>query len=1032
MRLTKLLLLTLFVLAAGIFFTDWEQQKPLEKRKLSRVQLKKARDDYFFGKLKDPVTESIPSNVRSMEMVFSKNLNSRAHQARTQELISYSWNEVGPSNVGGRTRAIALDSRNSNIIFSGAVSGGIWKSTDGGQTWAAKLPSGSHLSITSIAQDPSTPDTWYATTGEIGTSSTSGKGNGSAYLGAGLYQSTNNGETWTLMTYASDPATGKFVKQSTPETGIARLLLSPFQLTSKIIVRASGTGSTIFVCTQWYGIWTSTDNGQSFSRFGSALSNNEDPRYCDLEMDKNGVITVWIGPTDSGNNGFFRSYDGGANFTNVSPVDYPTTTGSARTVMALSPSNPAIMYAFVFDGSDADAGLHLYAYDFTGQDGGGSATITNLTANLPLYSRTIFGDGNETLTSQGGYDMILAVHPTNPLIAVLGYVNLVKTVDGFQTTLTGDPAASWIGGNDNPWLLDEGINFNGVHHADQHIAVFDPASPNVLLSGHDGGLSKTLDITASRVVWQTLNHDYNVTQYYSVSAGFNGTSSYLIGGTQDNGTPLLAHATFTSALLPTQGDLSSGDGAFCFAGDQIMYASSQNGSIRIHDVAATYIGDAERTDLQRLFIHPFAVDPNDQGTMFYSTNGDGIIARNTQFDESVAAQDISIVNNNWEDFNFIEQVGITAIRVSNQSPSHKLYFGGAGVSGPVLYTWDNANTAVAGVNPTGRTLTEVQQGSYLNDIAINPLNGNEIMLIYSNYNVVSLYHSTDGGVTLTAIEGNLGTGDNLGDQGFSGPSIRAGEIAVDASGNKKYFVATSIGLYHTEALNGANTVWVLSTPLLDNVVIEDLDFRFADKALAVGTHGRGMFMGKVSNANTAPVIAAQTFTIDERLPNGTTVGTVAATDAENNPLTFAIKSGNTGEAFAIDGATGVMTVKSTEAIQFNTNPTFALGVEVSDGSLTAEAVITVNLNFVLGVAKPEMVVSVYPVPVNAGTIFLQLPQTNQDIRISLVSLSGQETLLYAQKPQSERLELDVSGFKGLYVLTIETDIAMSRKRVIIN
>jgi len=94
--------------------------------------------------------------------------------------------------------------------------------------------------------------------------------------------------------------------------------------------------------------------------------------------------------------------------------------------------------------------------------------------------------------------------------------------------------------------------------------------------------------------------------------------------------------------------------------------------------------------------------------------------------------------------------------------------------------------------------------------------------------------------------------------------------------------------------------------------------------------------------NTSPTISAQSFSIEENSMNGTVVGTVSASDVETNNLTFIMTGGNTGDAFSIDVA-GALTVNSVEALDFETNPSFALTIEVSDGTLTASAIITIGL-----------------------------------------------------------------------------------------
>ncbi|QHJ07978.1 cadherin domain-containing protein [Hymenobacter busanensis] len=99
----------------------------------------------------------------------------------------------------------------------------------------------------------------------------------------------------------------------------------------------------------------------------------------------------------------------------------------------------------------------------------------------------------------------------------------------------------------------------------------------------------------------------------------------------------------------------------------------------------------------------------------------------------------------------------------------------------------------------------------------------------------------------------------------------------------------------------------------------------------------------LTNVNEAPSISSQTFSINENSANGTTVGTVAASDPDaGTTLTFSITAGNTGGAFTFVGNS--LQVANAAALDFETTPTFALTVQVSDGALTSSATVTVNLN----------------------------------------------------------------------------------------
>ncbi|HHJ15063.1 MAG TPA: DUF4347 domain-containing protein, partial [Gammaproteobacteria bacterium] len=114
-----------------------------------------------------------------------------------------------------------------------------------------------------------------------------------------------------------------------------------------------------------------------------------------------------------------------------------------------------------------------------------------------------------------------------------------------------------------------------------------------------------------------------------------------------------------------------------------------------------------------------------------------------------------------------------------------------------------------------------------------------------------------------------------------------------------------------------------------------------------GVNFNEVFTFTVTPVNDAPVINNQSFAVNENSGNGTSVGVVSATDEDpGDVLTYSITAGNTGNAFAIDSATGEITVSDATQLDFETNPAYSLTVQVQDngtGTLTDTATVTVNL-----------------------------------------------------------------------------------------
>ena len=206
---------------------------------------------------------------------------------------------------------------------------------------------------------------------------------------------------------------------------------------------------------------------------------------------------------------------------------------------------------------------------------------------------------------------------------------------------------------------------------------------------------------------------------------------------------------------------------------------------------------------------------------------------------------------------------ITALVVSQNNPLHVLYYGASHpIGAPLIFKLiksDTSRSASIDISVPGS-----QVGAYAHNISVNPQYGNEIIVTYSNYNVVGLYHSSDGGLTYDAIEGNLtGTMEN------SGPSLRASSI-VSNQGTTLYILGTSVGVYSTLILNGNSTVWEQEgEAVMGNVVVGNIASRDSDGRVVIGTHGRGIFIGDMNVVSVASEsnIIPERFKLNGNYPN---------------------------------------------------------------------------------------------------------------------------------------------------------------------
>lgn len=783
------------------------------------MEAKIAKDDHYFWMLRDPKTNTIPSGVRQGELEHARITSVMKTSADPQ----IDWQARGPMNIGGRTRALALDIRNSNIVLAGSVSGGLWKSIDGGNTWSLRNRPEQNLSITWLVQDPRPgfQDTWYYAGGEYIGGSARDRGGRAFTYGSGIYKSTDNGDTWNAI----------------PSTVIRNPVVfdSPFDYVSKLAI--SPVTGTLFMASNVIGIYRSTDGGSNFLSSADNITNDivlgnvNEHTYNDVIVLPNGTVVASISgdrtPDTAPVAGIYKSTSDGqkGSWENITPNGFPSS--HHRTVLAYSLSEPNLVYALSHEVLDAsNYRMTLFRFNIVT---GASENLTGMIPNLGAPA------GN--FNPQGGYNMVLAVKPDDPNVVILGGTNLYRSVDRFKT-YPGSAELNWIGG------YNSANNFGRYpnHHPDQHVVFFDPFNPNRMWSGHDGGVSVTEDIRLDRIAWVDKNRGYVTTQFYTVSIADIAGDQRIIGGTQDNGS-LYFVGTGDAR------DVTSGDGSYAFLGENYAYGATQSGNTyRLEYDIDGNIRRNVRISIQPkgtsglLFIHPFAVDPIDQDVMYYPERN--ALWRNTKI--STALGDSRGFEGSSDGWTRIElgiptNLTITTLKVS-QNPEHVLYIGASQRSNsgtaliPQVYRMDNSRSAASvKAIPLPSTVTA---GSYIHDIAVNPSDADEILVVISNYNVNRMFHSKDGGQSYQIVDGNLG---NVGS--IPGPSVRSAQLLPIKDGTFA-IVATSTGVYSTDKLNGSKTVWAREGfNELGTVVAERITARMSDGKVAVGTHGRGIFSG---------------------------------------------------------------------------------------------------------------------------------------------------------------------------------------------
>ena len=762
-------------------------------------------------RLADPNTGEIPQDIRRKEMMFAQTL------PVSQSLSKSNWIHRGPYNVGGRTRALAMDVLDENILFAGGASGGMFRSIDAGQSWMMTTSPNQLHNVTCVAQDTriGSESVWYFGSGELtGSSASAG---GAYYQGNGIYKSLDGGLSWDSLPVTATNTNG---------------FDSDFDFIWNIKTDPSNDTLDVIYAAVYSAIYKSEDGGDSWVRVlggGSAY-------YTNIEITTNGVTYATLS-SDGTDKGIWTSIDG-QNWTNITDSLFSPIYG--RIAIGVNPSNENEVYFLAAEtngyGQHTDVFFNgetwtsLWKYDAS------DSSWIDLSASIPANQPTSFDNFN----AQGGYDLLVKVHPTDPNTVYIGGTNLWRSTDGFSsdnnTMIIGGYSIGSVEGDGN-WGVYEN------HHPDQHDLLFLPSDNNVILSATDGGVYKSYDTFADTVTWTSLNNGYYTTQLYAVSISRNAYSDVMHGGFQDNGNFI----TFDDDVEAIWNMPFNGDG--CFGGiadnEEDFYLTIQRGVMykmkldtNANRLAFNRMDPLAVDSNDYMFINPMAMDKNSD--IIYMAAANKLWRNNNiasiPYNNSHAKNDFG-----WEMFSDTisnPNMIITTIETS-VSPANVVYLG---TKYKKVFRVDNAHIGDPALVELTSPITGIN--SYVNDIAVNPDNADEIILVYSNYSVYSLYHSVDGGQSWDKIAGNLE--QNTSGSG-NGPSCRFAKIIP--LGNKTlYLVGTSVGLFGTANLDGNSTVWEqVADQEIGAVVCDFLEYRSNDGLLVVGTHGNGIYQTNLTS-----------------------------------------------------------------------------------------------------------------------------------------------------------------------------------------
>jgi hypothetical protein len=745
------------------------------------------------------------ARMESMEHYSTAASRIEGHRRATTEstTVFTPWQFLGPGNIGGRTRALVFDPSNERTLYAGGISGGIWKSINGGESWTPIGDALANLDVSILVVDPSDPRTIYAGTGE-GYFREEIRGTRLPLRGDGIFVTHDAGQSWMQL----------------PETAANE----DFHWINDLIMSPRDP-HRLYAATRT-GVWRSGDAGDSWKRV--------------LSTTVKGGCTDLVARPDTADDTAFAAcgvFEQATVYRNTKAQNDDSEwtavlneTGMSRTSLAIAPSNPSIIYALSASNTPGPLNTTQNLQAVYRSDSGGAAGswVAQVKSDDPdklnrvLLSNPIAAIEPQCAGSQGLGDWVpmgwhcnvVAVDPTNPNRLWAAGVDVFRSDDGGKTW--GVASYWWISNTDA-----------GFVHADQHVIAFHPqyngASNQTMFVANDGGIYRTDNATAAtgrgtdgacrpatKVAWRPLNHNYGVTQFYHGAVFPDGKR--FIGGAQDNGTVLGTIADGSDKWSMTWG----GDGSFVGVdpvSPNFVYAQSQNGAVvRSDDGGKNFrpvplVGSGGGNFL---FIAPLAIDPSHHervwvgGAQLWRTDNQAFT---------------------WAAVSTPTDGKVSAVAIDPRRSDHVI----AGTeSGAIL----RSEIATAATSFTAWQSSRPRDG-FVSSIAFDPSNLNIVYATYAGFGGSHVWRSLDGGTTWTPRDDSL-------------PDIPVHSIAIDTTIPGRLFLGTDLGVY-VSLDSGAS--WMVEsglTPVLTEfVTIAQGEY---GPAIYAFTHGRGAWRAALTPA----------------------------------------------------------------------------------------------------------------------------------------------------------------------------------------
>jgi photosystem II stability/assembly factor-like uncharacterized protein len=444
--MSKIVIVILFVFIGSVSSQEWMENLSPEQRG-NYYEIQNSFNQYWEGKdisekgqgykqfkrwewfWESRILEdgSFPEPNRYFNELQKLKKNSKKNETKLQGFLE--WNFLGPEESGGgysglgRVNVVRTEPFSGGaVIWVGAASGGLWKSTDAGVTWSSNTDDLVSLGVQDIVIDPNNTNTMYIATGDRDGSYT---GSPRTYS-AGVLKTLDGGMNWN--------ETGlKYI--ASQGVIITRLLMDPNDAN---ILYASTTG----------GIYKTTDAGENWTQKNSTHQK-------DMEFHPDNSTIIY-----ASNKTIIKTTDGGDNWATLS-TGLPTS-DIGRIAIAVTGDEPDRVFAIISRGNGASKGI------YRSDDGGDTWTEKSPTSPNMLGSAA----NGTSSGGQGWYDIAIAVDDLNADNIFVGGVNTWKSTDGGNNW---EVSTNWYNNGNQETI-----------HADQHDFWFEPGSSRMYISNDGG------------------------------------------------------------------------------------------------------------------------------------------------------------------------------------------------------------------------------------------------------------------------------------------------------------------------------------------------------------------------------------------------------------------------------------------------------------------------------------------------------------------------------------------------------------------